>query len=224
MKFRLSLVLLVFTWNLSISRLEGALMIAALISYVTYLVRRGETPLERELDPVEHEPASARHFGLFLLGLAGIIGGAQLLVWGASELARSAGVPEWAIGTTIVAGGTSLPELVTAIVAARKRATQLILGNLLGSNLFNSLAVGGVIAVVGSGPIDDRGLATFGVVGMVLVAVAAWAFMVTLKRVHKIEAVLLLAGWLISVVLMAGESTEVEEAASAEVGPEQSLG
>jgi cation:H+ antiporter len=116
------------------------------------------------------------------------------------------------VGFTLVAIGTSLPELVTAVVAARKGETELILGNLLGSNLFNSLAVGGVIALVGSGRIEDRGLATVGVIGMVLVAITAWAFMVTLRRVHRLEAVLLLSAWLASVVLMAGDSTTVADA------------
>ena len=142
------------------------------------------------------------------IGLVGTVLGAQLLVWGASAIAELVGVSGGFVGFTLVAIGTSLPELVTAVAAARKGETELILGNLLGSNIFNSLAVGGAISLIGPGTIDSRELATVGVVVMCLVAFVAWAFMVTRKRVHRIEAVLLLGAWLVSVVLMADQTTD----------------
>jgi len=132
-------------------------------------------------------------------------------VWGSTAVADELGISGGMVGFTLVAVGTSLPELVTVVVAARKGETELILGNLLGSNMFNSLAVGGVIAMVGAGPIVDRGLATVGVIGMCVVAFGAWSFMVTRKRVHKLEAVALLSVYLISLVLMARESNEVAQ-------------
>jgi len=143
-----------------------------------------------------------------LLGLIGTVLGAQLLVWGATAIAADFGLSGGFVGFTLVAVGTSLPELVTAIMAARKGATELILGNLLGSNLFNSLAVGGAIAVVGPGPIDDEGLRGVGVIVMVVVAVGAWFAMATLRRVHRYEAILLLSTWLVAVVLLARTATE----------------
>ena len=143
-----------------------------------------------------------------LLGLVGTVAGAQLLVWGAIAIADEIGLTGGFVGFTLVAVGTSLPELVTAVVAARKGETDLILGNLLGSNMFNSLAVGGTIAVLGPGMIDDEGLRTVGVIVMVLVALFAWFTMVTLRRVHRIEAVVLLTTWLVAVVLLARMSTE----------------
>ncbi len=186
---------------------EGAVLLATLVVVLTWIILGGrlETADVLSLDGDRSTTSElTRTFG----GLVGTVAGAQLLVWGATAIADELGVSGGLVGFTLVAVGTSLPELVTAVVAARKGETQLILGNLLGSNMFNSLAVGGVIAVIGSGPIGDRGLATFGVIGMASVAFIAWAFMVTRRRVHRIEAVVLLTAWLGSVVLMAGDSTE----------------
>ncbi|MEL7156552.1 MAG: calcium/sodium antiporter [Actinomycetota bacterium] len=143
-----------------------------------------------------------------LLGLVGTVVGAQLLVWGAMAIAGELNMTGGFVGFTLVAVGTSLPELMTAIAAARRGATDLLLGNLLGSNIFNSLAVGSAIALVGPGPIVDEGLRTIGLLVMVLVACGAWVAMVTLRRVHRIEGAALLVAWLIAVVLLARTGTE----------------
>jgi cation:H+ antiporter len=84
------------------------------------------------------------------LGLAGVIAGAQALVWGASTIATEVGVPSIVVGSVLVAIGTSLPELATAVASARRGQTELLLGNLLGSNAFNALGVVGVAALLGS--------------------------------------------------------------------------
>jgi cation:H+ antiporter len=137
-----------------------------------------------------------------LLGLAGTVGGAQLLVYGARGLAREIGLSEAFIGLTIVAIGTSLPELVTSIQAARKGEHDLIAGNLLGSNLFNSLAVGGIAGVVGPGPIDGD-IAGIGSLMMVVLALAAWLFMATGRTVVRWEGGVLLAAYLVALPLLA---------------------
>lgn len=200
---------------------EGVVLLVVLAVALGWIIAGGRVEQATELSLDGHHESAIGQLGRTMVGLVGTVLGAQLLVWGATAIADELGVSGGLVGFTLVAVGTSLPELVTAVVAARKGETQLILGNLLGSNLFNSLAVGGVISIVGAGEIDDRGLATFGVLGMVIVAVAAWAFMVTLKRVHKIEAVLLLAAWLASVFLMAGESAvgDDEDEAGTSLGP-----
>lgn len=89
-------------------------------------------------------PSLARSGLLTVLGLVGTLAGAQMLVQGAVGLARTVGISEAVIGLTIVAIGTSLPELVTAVAAARRGETDLVVGNILGSNLFNALPVAGV--------------------------------------------------------------------------------
>ncbi len=138
-----------------------------------------------------------------LVGLAGVIGGAQATVWGASEIADILELGEGFVAVTLVALGTSLPELVTAIAAARKNEHDLIVGNLLGSNLFNSLGVGGIAAVIGPGQLVDTDLATIAVGSMLIVAFGAWAFLASGRRLVSWESLLLLAVYVITVPLLA---------------------
>ena len=95
-----------------------------------------------------------------LLGLVGVVVGAQLLVTGATTVAESLGASEAFIGLTVVAIGTSIPELATTVASARRGSVSLIIGNVLGSNVFNSLAVGGVAGLVGTGVISEPVMAS----------------------------------------------------------------
>lgn len=187
---------------------EGVVLLVALVFALGWVIVGGVTPQETDLS-LDEGGSAGKQMIRTVVGLIGTVLGAQFLVWGATAIATELGITGGMVGFTLVAVGTSLPELVTAAVCARKGETELILGNLLGSNMFNSLAVGGVIAVVGAGPIVDTGLASVGVVGMALVAFGAWMFMVTRKRVHKLEAVVLLAAWVVSVVLLANQTDGV---------------
>ena len=180
---------------------EGLLLLVVLVAVLSWVVFGGHEDSIEELD-VDHQLSLPRSIRLTLFGLAGTLLGAQLIVWGAIGLADELGVSGGFIGFTLVAIGTSLPELVTAIAAARKRETELILGNLLGSNLFNSLAVGGVIAIVGAGTIDDELMRSYGIVAMVVVATLAWFFMAFRKRVSHSEAIILLTAYALSIVLL----------------------
>lgn len=127
-------------------------------------------------------------------GLVGTLAGAQLLVWGATGLAARLGVPPEVIGFTLVAVGTSLPELVTAIQAQRHGEPDLLVGNLLGSNLFNSLAVGAVIGLAGAGS-GTTLVPTTQVVVMVGTSLGAWLLLVNQARLDRWEAGLLLGGY-----------------------------
>ena len=85
---------------------------------------------------------------LLVAGLAGLVGSSHVLVWGAVDIARAMGVSELLIGLTIIAAGTSLPELASAVVSARKGEHEFVLGNIIGSNLFNTLAVVGLAGAI----------------------------------------------------------------------------
>src|SRR5919106_3767468 len=128
------------------------------------------------------------------VGLVGTLAGAQLLVWGASGLAARLGVPPEVIGFTLVAIGTSLPELVTAVQAQRHGEPELLVGNLLGSNLFNSLAVGAVIGLAGAGS-GTTVVPAAQVVVMVVTSLGAWLLLFNQARLTRWEAGLLLAGY-----------------------------
>ncbi|MGI9607720.1 MAG: calcium/sodium antiporter [Acidimicrobiales bacterium] len=181
---------------------EGVVLLVVLVAVLAWIVLGGSPDSVEVLDVEAHEFSVGRSMSETVGGLLGTLLGAQLMVWGAIAIADDLGVSGGFIGFTLVAVGTSLPELVTAVVAARKGETELILGNLLGSNVFNSLAVGGVIAVVASGPIDDELMRTYGLALMVLVATLAWVFMVARRRVSKIEAGLLLSAYAAAVFLL----------------------
>ena len=194
-----------------LERWEGLVLLAGLVVSLTWIIVGGVgSDLAVTVDENVTLTGQSVRTGV---GLVGTVLGAQLLVWGAVGIADDVGLTGGFVGFTLVAIGTSLPELVTAVVAARKGETDLILGNLLGSNIFNSLAVGGFIAVVGPGPIDDAGLRTIGVAVMVLVAMGAWIAMVTLRRVYQLEAAVLLVSYLVTVALLARVASDADTGA-----------
>jgi cation:H+ antiporter len=138
------------------------------------------------------------------LGLLGTLGAAQVLVVSASTVARELGLSEAFIGLTVVAVGTSLPELATAVQAARRHETDLLIGNLLGSNLFNSGAVAAAAAFAGAGQALGPSITGAGTVLMVGVAALATLFMATGRQVHRFEGLILLTLYVGTLPLLAG--------------------
>ncbi|MBO4924734.1 MAG: calcium/sodium antiporter [Bacteroidales bacterium] len=129
-----------------ISRIEGALFLILFAIYIYRCFKTGSTPGTNEAEEKQLRLGVA--FALVAAGLAGLIIGGKLFVNSATEIARMAGVSDKFIAVTILAGGTSLPELATCVVAAAKKKGQLALGNILGSNVFNILLVLGCSAAV----------------------------------------------------------------------------
>jgi len=190
-----------------LSVLDGILLLLGLVATIAIVIRTSRVELDPELAAEVDEafrPEPLRRVVLVtIVGLVGTTLGAQLLVTGATGLATEAGVSEGLVGVTLVAVGTSLPELVTAIHAARRGEDELIIGNVLGSNVFNSLLVGGLVAVVAPGAIDDTRLVTFGAAAMTGVALVAWIVMARGRRIMRSDAVLLVAGYVAVVALTA---------------------
>ena len=190
-----------------LTRVEGVLLLAALVGALVVIVRSptgaGNLELAQELtDEIARAPT--RRLGwVTLVGVVGTALGAQLLVTGATGVASQLGLSGGFIGVSLVAIGTSLPELVTAAQAARRGEDELIVGNVLGSNVFNSLLVGGAIALVAPGPIDDARLITWGAAAMTAIAALAWALMARRRRITHPEGVALLAGYVVVVALAA---------------------
>jgi len=128
-----------------LGRIEGLILLAGLAAYIWISLRKGD------VEPVEmsaHAMPILRAVLLAGVGIALLVVGASLLVSGATEIARLLGVPDTVIGLTLVAVGTSLPELATSLVAAWRGQGQMALGNVLGSNVFNIFGILGVTAVV----------------------------------------------------------------------------
>jgi cation:H+ antiporter len=189
-----------------IDRREGLLLLAAMVGAMLVVGRRSPgDPLGPEAvelaEPTGHTLTT--EVTRTALGLVGTIGAAQLLLWGAVDLAERAGIAEGFVGATLVAVGTSLPELVTVIQSARRRETDLIVGNLLGSNLFNALVVGGAVGLIPSAAVDAPELTTVAALAAVGCALMAVVAMWTGRTVTRREGVLMVVGYLAVVPFLA---------------------
>ena len=179
---------LAYTWG-SINRLEGILFLVLFAGYMFYCFRT-------DTGITGGDEIKQRSLWLALLlvvaGLAGLAIGGRLFVDNAVEIARAVGVSDKFIAITLLAGGTSLPELATCIVAAAKKKGQLALGNILGSNVFNILLILGTSAVVT--PLSTLALTwvDYGVLLLSAVVVWLWTYTGRRDRVDRWEAVLML--------------------------------
>ncbi len=141
-----SLLLMVFALKSGITRIEGLTLFAGIILFTTISVRKGRTqPQEADIDSQEGKSMTVlAAIGLIVLSCAMLAFGADILVDGATTIASSIGVSDKVIGLTIVALGTSLPELAASVAAAFKKQMDISIGNIIGSNIFNILCVLGV--------------------------------------------------------------------------------
>ena len=155
-----TLATLALLWDRDLSRFDGLLLITglgALMLWTLHLARASapNDPLVCEFTAEMPEPMPLARTGWLLIsGLVLLLIASRLLVWGAVGIAEGLGVSELVIGLTIVAAGTSLPELATSVAAARKGEHDIVIGNVVGSNLFNLLAVLGVAGTVGPSGFD----------------------------------------------------------------------
>jgi cation:H+ antiporter len=198
-------------------RWEGVVLLVSLVATLLWLLRNAHDH-DLESPAQEHEPKGAMASGVrTVVGLTGTVGGAWLLVEGATSLADEVGLTGGFVGLSLVAIGTSLPEMVTAVVAARRGETDLIIGNLLGSNIFNSLAVGAVLGLLGPGPLEDNNLAGLATIIMISVVLIAAVFLYTGGRVVRWQAAALLLIYLgtmpftISTTIDCAEEPEAQE-------------
>ena len=130
-------------------RVEGLFLLALLGLYLGFQLRKGDAPVETPPSVAgDGRGATWRAWASVAAGLVALVLGARLLIAGAVSLARGLGVSETVIGLTLVAVGTSLPELASSLVAALRKESDLLLGNLIGSNVFNVAAILGVAALV----------------------------------------------------------------------------
>ena len=171
-----SVVLAAMLWDEQLSRLEGGGLFAGIVVYTVLTVRdaRAETKGKAEQEYGEDFPAGSMGLGksvlLVVAGLGVLVVASQLFVGGAVVLAKSWGVTEAVIGLTVVAVGTSMPELATSLVAAVRGHGDVAIGNVVGSNIFNVLGILGIAALIN--PIDTSGLSRVDLATMVVAALA----------------------------------------------------
>ncbi|MDP3434234.1 MAG: sodium:calcium antiporter, partial [Bacteroidota bacterium] len=126
--------------NNVLSRIDGALLFILFVLFLFYVYKQMKTE-KTEFEIATLEISNWKIWGLITIGLAGLIFGGKLVVNNAIEIASNLGVSEKIIGLTIIAAGTSLPELVTSVVAALKKNSDIAIGNIIGSNIFNLLLI-----------------------------------------------------------------------------------
>lgn len=189
-----SLVLCAMLWNGRLGRIEGAILFGALIAYTVFSIRlsRSEVRVASEAPPARTRsaPVSA---GLVVLGLALLIPGAHIFVLGAVHVAEYFGVSAFVIGLTVVAIGTSLPEIATSMVAAFKGEGDLAVGNAVGSNIFNLLCILGLAALVFE--VEGNGVAWTDLGMMMAVALVSLPIMRSGFVIKRWEGAALLAAY-----------------------------
>ena len=185
-------LLLLFIWDLQISRIEGIILLIAMIIYIVLLVmhalkdRKAGVEVEEE---EEEKPLSLLMSIVYIAGgLVAIVWGGDLVVDNASAIAATFGLSQTLIGLTIVAMGTSLPELVTSIVATRKGETGLALGNAVGSCLFNILLILGLSATVTTINANSQGL--MDTIILLGITVISYIFARTGEKTNRTEGII----------------------------------
>lgn len=176
-----------------LGRLEGLGLLGVLLIYLAMLLRAGSAPQPEAVK--EAEPTALNPLWRCLVGIAGglvlLVSGAQALVAGAVTTATALGVPETVIGLTLVAVGTSLPELASSLVAALRGETDIVLGNIIGSNIFNVLAILGISSLAQplAAPFASFSVSLWVMLGFTLLTVP---FLATRLTLHRWEGALLM--------------------------------
>lgn len=176
---------------------EGIIFLVLIVVYTVFIVRksRKETKarraLEEELDETAPSKNPVKDIVYIAIGCAGLYFGADWFVGGAKDLALFLGVSERVIGITVLALGTSLPELVTSIVASVKKETDLALGNLMGSNIFNILSILGITSIIKDIHVSDQ-IIRHDMVAMIGVTLLVLLLMLYKRAMGRVSGIILL--------------------------------
>ena len=190
-----SVILLVMCLDGNISRLDAGILFVLFLVFMYVTLKGAKTKDDdttAKTDSIEDKKkpmAAWLSIVWIIVGLACLIGGSNLFVEGATKVAEHIGVSEAVIGLTIVAGGTSLPELATSVVSARKGNSGIAIGNVLGSNVFNILAILGVTGIIT--PMHLQGITMLDLSMMVVSTLLVWLFSFTKYKIARWEGVVL---------------------------------
>lgn len=190
-----SVILLVMCLDGNISRLDAGILFVLFLVFMYVTLKGAKTKDDdttAKTDSIEdNKKPMATWLSIIwiIVGLACLIGGSNLFVEGATKVAEHIGVSEAVIGLTIVAGGTSLPELATSVVSARKGNSGIAIGNVLGSNVFNILAILGVTGVIT--PMHLQGITMLDLSMMVVSTLLVWLFSFTKYKIARWEGIVL---------------------------------
>ncbi|MRX27466.1 calcium/sodium antiporter [Kangiella sp. HZ709] len=199
--FGVTIMALVFLWNLKLSHLEGAILLTSLLIYFIWLVRLGlksrvkdDPMLEEIVEELPDRMGNGKAIFYLVIGLVLLVFSSNILIKGASGIALHFGVSETVIGLTIVALGTSLPELAASIAGVLKEEYEIAIGNVIGSNIFNLLAVLGIPALIAAPSIEEK-IITFDYPVMFCLTVAMAVMAYGFKgpgKITRLEGIILL--------------------------------
>jgi cation:H+ antiporter len=185
-----------------IGRLAAGVLLAGLIGYLVWAyLRPGDMAQDDTLSA--EKPKAIISVLWVIAGFVALLFGARFLVEGAVSIARDAGLSEAFIGLTIVAVGTSLPELATSVVAAFRRQSEIAIGNVIGSNIFNVFGILGVTAVIQPIPVASRFI-SFDLPVMIALSLVITALLLTRPVIGRVMGIMFLIGYAAYVVLTQG--------------------
>ena len=188
-----SVLLILLAFDSFMSRIDGIILLigfAVFMAYTLLQAKKGQVEDAGEVKQINPWLSTL----YVVLGLAMLVAGSNLFVDSASSVAYALDVSEGVVGLTVVAGGTSLPELATSVVAARKGQSAIAIGNVIGSNVFNILLILGLTATISPLPIE--GITTIDMAVMLLSVALVWLFSFTKFTVERWEGALLVVGYL----------------------------
>ena len=172
-----------------IARWLGIALLVIFVAYIVYLIMDAKKHPTEEAEDYK-SMTTGKCFLLILIGIALIVAGGEAVVYSAKEIARAAGMTETLIGLTIVALGTSLPELVTSVVAARKGEVEMAVGNVIGSNIFNLMLILGVSSSIH--PVAVNAASVWDMMILIFISIVAWVMCLSKDKIKRPEGILLL--------------------------------
>lgn len=199
-----------FAWDGEIQHYEGAILFTILVIFTYWLIRNSrrqnklaaaEADEEEDEDIAKVKDKPLISIGFLLLGFVGLYFGAEWLVHGAIDIAKYFGMEERVIAVTVVAFGTSVPELITSAVAAYKKETDISIGNLIGSNIFNIMAVIGLTSMVKPIAVSENTI-NVDMWWMIAIAFALFPMMVLGKKIGRFKGALLLGTYIAYITLL----------------------
>ena len=189
-----SMLLLFLAFDHFLGHVGGFMLLAGFALFMPYSIYSASRSPEPDSNDHVAQMSKLKSAIFVLGGLLLLIVGSNVFVDHASQLALSMGISEGVVGLTVVAGGTSLPELATTVVAARKGQSALAIGNVIGSNVFNILLILGLTATIH--PLQIEGITTIDMAVMLLSVSFVWIFCFTRLKVERWEGATLLVGYL----------------------------
>ena len=177
----------------TVTRPLALAFLAVFAAYLFFLTRQAKKNRTQEEENEGETIPTRKCVLLILIGAALIIAGGQAVVYSAREIARALGMTETLIALTVVSVGTSLPELVTSLVAARKQETDLAVGNAVGSNIFNLMMILGVSAAIH--PVTVNAASVWDLLILMAVTVMTWLFALSGKKITRTEGILMVLSY-----------------------------